>query len=400
MSCPTCGIDIPDSARYCHRCGTDERVSGGDRRRTSSYAVHPGEPVVSFNLVSSLMPMASGSLPQTYRFALLIGVGIPVVAAALGYVAFALAAAAVVVPTAYLLYLYDVNEWEDQPVPVVIGTVLVAGLLALGFTLLWREVVLSTPLAGTRGDATGLDLERLLVLGILVPIGAMLLAQVGPTFLASRDAFDDLIDGLTLGVAAGASFAAVETLVLNSNLFTSGLVSIDRPDAALWVSLVLNTAIVKPVVYGAAAGVAVAAFSGIGEGPGRFSGHHVRGVVESVLALAVFHLGIEILRVLVGGTGGVVLGLLWGVVVAGALVLRIRFVLHLALLEAAMEAAARGSVPPVANQGIGFCHECAMPLMHEASFCSACGTAVRAGSKDARRAISTLVEPAPAEEAR
>ena len=395
MNCTNCGTPVPETARYCHRCGTDGRVAGGDARRTSAYAVHPGEPVVSFNLVSSLMPLATGSVPQTYRFALMIGVGIPVIAAVLGYVAFAFAAAAVVVPTAYLLYLYDVNEWEDQPVPVVLGTVVISAILALGFTWLWSEVLLSSPLTGTRGGGEeAFDAERMLIYGLLVPIGAMLLAQLGPTLLASRDAFDDLIDGLTFGVAAGATFAAVETLVINSNLFTSGIVSFDSPDAALWASLVVNAAIVKPIVYGAAAGIAVAAFSGIGEGPGKVSGHHIRGVLESILAVALYHLGTEILRTTIEGVGGEVLGLIWGLIVAAALLLRVRFVLHLAVLEAALESAARGSVPKVANQGIGFCPECAMPLMHEASFCSACGSAVRAASKTVRRdmAVTPVAE--------
>jgi hypothetical protein len=393
MNCHNCGTEVPESARYCHRCGADERVEGGDAKRRSAYAVHPGEPVVSFNLVSSLMPLATGGVPQTYKFAFAVGVLVPVVAAVLGYLAFAFAAAAVVVPTAYMLYLYDVNEWEDQPVPVVIGTVVVAGLLALGFTYLWREVLLPTQLIGRGADgASTIDGERLLIYGLVVPIGAMLLAQVGATFLASRDKFDDLIDGLTFGVAAGAAYAAVETLVIQRMLFTTGLGTQDNPDAALWASLVLNDAMVKPVIYGAAAGIAVAAFSGVNEGPGRFSAHHLRAVVESIVAVAAYWIGVELLRGTVSGSGGALLGLVWGVVIAAALLLRIRFVLHLAVLEAALEFAARGSVPRTANQGIGFCPTCEMPLMHEASFCSACGTASRAASKPARREMATFVE--------
>jgi hypothetical protein len=274
-----------------------------------------------------------------------------------------------------------------------VGTVVVAGLLALGFTYLWREVLLPTQLVGRGADgASTIDGQRLLIYGLVVPIGAMLLAQVGATFLASRDKFDDLIDGLTFGVAAGAAYAAVETLVIQRLLFTTGLGTQDNPDAALWASLVLNDAMVKPVIYGAAAGIAVAAFSGINEGPGRFSAHHLRAVVESIVAVAAYWIGVELLRGIVSGSGGALLGLVWGVVIAAALLLRIRFVLHLAVLEAALEFAARGSVPRTANQGIGFCPECEMPLMHEASFCSACGTASRAASKPARREIATFVE--------
>src|SRR5688500_11224767 len=118
MTCPRCQTALPDVAHYCGRCGNDVRTGEGVGR---SFAVHPGEPVASFNLVSSLMPLAAGSTPQTYRFALSLGLAVPVVAAVLGYLPFAFATACVVVPVVYLLYLYDVNEWEDQPITVVLA---------------------------------------------------------------------------------------------------------------------------------------------------------------------------------------------------------------------------------------------------------------------------------------
>lgn len=391
MTCPTCGATVPEVARYCHRCGTDERA-GGNARRTDSFAIEPGEPVASFNLVSSLMPMASGSGAQAYKFALAAAVAVPVGAAMLGYLAFAFAAAAVVIPTAYLVYLYDVNEWEDQPIPVVLATVVLAAVLGALFTLLWQEVLLEPSLVTRgRGGESVLDTGRLLVMGLVVPIGAMVLAQAGPTFLASRDAFDDLIDGLTFGVASGATFAAAETLVLNRSLFSS-LGSVDQPDSALWGALVLSAAIVKPVVYGAAAGLAVAAFSGVGEGPGRTGAAHLRGVVESVVAVAVYLVGLELAATFVEGTGGAVVGLLWGAIVAAVVVVRVRFVLHVAVLEAALEATARDAVPTLANHGIGFCSTCQMPLLEDASFCSACGASVRAASKTDRRALARTGE--------
>jgi len=389
VSCPTCGAAVPEEARYCHRCGADERAPGGDARRTGSFAVQPGEPVAAFNLVSSLMPMASGSGVQTYKFAFAAAVGLPVLAAMLGYLAFAFAAAAVVVPIAYLVYLYDVNEWEDQPVPVVVGAVAVAAVLGVLFTLFWQEVVLEPTLLVRGRDGGGsLDGQRLAVLGLLVPVGAMLLAQVGPTVLAARPKFDDLIDGLTFGVASGATFAAAETLVLNRSLF-DGFGSIDNPDSGLWAALVLSAAIVKPVIYGGAAGLAVAAFSGVGEGPGKTGPRHWRGVVESLVLVAAYLLGLELIRSVAEGTAGAVVGLLWGAVVAAVVLVRIRYLLHLGILESSLEAASRGAVPGVANRGAGWCPGCQMPLLDEASFCSACGTAVRASSKLDRRALST-----------
>lgn len=390
VSCPACNCAVPEEARFCHRCGCDERAAGGDARRTASFAVQPGEPVAAFNLVSSLMPMASGSGVQTYKFALAAAVAVPVLAAMLGYLAFAFAAAAVVVPVAYLVYLYDVNEWEDQPVPVVLGAVAAAGVLGVLFTLFWQEVLLDPVLVLRGRDGGGaFDGSRLVVLGLLVPVGAMALAQVGPTLLAARPRFDDLIDGLTFGVASGATFAAAETLVLNRNLF-DGFGSVDNPDSALWAALVLSAAIVKPVIYGGAAGLAVAAFSGVGEGPGKSGPRHWRGVLESLVFVAVYLIGLEVLRVLADGTAGAVMGLLWGAVVAAAVLVRVRYVLHVAVLEAALEAATDGAVPGIANRGAGWCPACQMPLLDEASFCSACGSSVRAASKTDRRALSAV----------
>ncbi|HEY8170658.1 MAG TPA: hypothetical protein VIH24_06120, partial [Candidatus Limnocylindria bacterium] len=88
--------------------------AGGGGERKQSFALQPGEPVASFNVVSALMPLASGSAPQTYRWALGLGILIPVVAGALGFLAFAFVAAALVVPAVYVVYMYDVNQWEDQ----------------------------------------------------------------------------------------------------------------------------------------------------------------------------------------------------------------------------------------------------------------------------------------------
>ena len=207
-----------------------------------------------------------------------------------------------------------------------------------------------------------------------------------PTILSGTGTLT-LIDGLTFGIASGATFAAAETLVLNRGLLT-GFGAIDHPDGALWAALVLSAAIVKPIVYGGAAGLAVAAFSGVGDGPGRTGPRHLRGFLESVVIVSLYLLGLELASVAVGGTAGAVVGLLWGLVVVAFVLLRVRFVLHVALLEAALDATARGDLPPSANRGTGTCPACRLPLLDEASFCSGCGTSVRAANKPERRALA------------
>src|SRR4051812_8775669 len=111
MECAGCASTLVEGARFCGRCGASALGDGARR----GYAVQPGESVRSFNVVTSVMPLASGEAPQTYRWALLAGMSVPLVLGVLGYLPMAFAAAAAVVPAVYIVYLYDVNQWEDEP---------------------------------------------------------------------------------------------------------------------------------------------------------------------------------------------------------------------------------------------------------------------------------------------
>ena len=391
MTCARCSNPNPEVARFCHRCGHDLRSAGAlATGRRSRFAANPGEPLMSFNVVSSIMPYASGSAPQTYRFALMLGLAFPLVAGLFGLLPFAFATAAFVVPVVYTLYLYDVNEWEDQPLPVVLGTMVLSGALALGFTLLWREFLFDDEFE-LLGNVLSQEIraKELLVLCLFVPIVSELLKQVGPILLASRPKFDDLIDGLTFGIVSGAAFAAFETLVLNRDLIFNSDNLVESPNSALWASILITAALIKPVVYGTATGIAVAAYSGLGEGYDGFKAPYFRGLLEAIVANILFQLGLY-LTGLVEGTAGAVLGMVWGLIVAAALIVRVRYLLHNALLEGALQAAASGSVPRSAVVDTGLCGECEMPLMHQASFCISCGTSVRTLSK-----LSRSVNSAP-----
>ena len=191
-----------------------------------------------------------------------------------------------------------------------------------------------------------------------------------------------MIDGLTFGVAAGAAFAAAETIVVNRGLFCS-FGQVDSPNAGFWVSLILSAAVVKPIVYGAATGIAVASFSGLGAGYDGFKPAYFRGLAEALAANILFQGGLFFAARL-EGTKGAVVGLVWGALIAAALVVRLRYLLHFAVLEAALEAASTGTELKDAARGTAYCPSCEMPLMAGANFCVACGTSVRAGSKVTR----------------
>ena len=372
-------------ARFCGRCGADVRADEHGRLRNGAYAVDPGEPLLAVNVVSSLMPLAGRQARTTYRWALGIGLGLAVVAAAVGLLPFALAVAAVTVPVAYVVYLYDVNEWEDQPIAVLAGAVVLAGALAAGFTMLWNDVILDGTIRSRQVVGLGYDVdwEHLLVVGLLVPAGVLVLSQLGPLWLVARRGFHDLIDGLTFGVAAGATFAMVETFVLAHALIFDGPGRIDSPDAAVWVSLIVITGLLKPVIYGSAVGIAVASFSGKGERCDGFTLQYLWGLGEAFGVLVAFRVGLYLTDQL-GGTLGVVLGLAWGLIVAAWVLLRVRALLQTALLESALEAEAAGLVPDTAAHGVAYCGECELPLVESASFCVACGASVRAAPKPLR----------------
>jgi hypothetical protein len=291
--------------------------------------------------------------------------------------------AAFAIPIVYILYLYDVNLWEDEPVPVVAAAFVVTGVLAAVFTWLWsNRLGLSIELTGE--NAAGPSSRDLVILMLLVPVVSELIRQIGPLYLASRPRYDDLMDGLTFGVVAGVGFACFETLVLHWSWISGGFAS-PGSSTATWVSVVLLQGFVKPLIYGSATGLAVAEFSGLGEKYDGFTPRWVAALLQAMLVNALFQGGVYLLS-FVGDRSsaiGAILGVLWGLVLLGALVILVRTVLHKGLLEAALESAARGGSNHASGE-LAFCSRCEMPLLRQSDFCAACGSSVRAVPKSDR----------------
>jgi RsiW-degrading membrane proteinase PrsW (M82 family) len=358
-------------------------MQSGDAERKKAYAAKPDEPVASFKLVSTIMPQGAGRQPYTYRVALGIALALTVITAALGALPVAIMIAAFAIPIVYILYLYDVNLWEDEPVPVVAAAFVVTGVLAAVFTWLWsNKLGLSIELTGE--NAAGPSGRDLVILMLLVPVVSELIRQIGPLYLASRPRYDDLMDGLTFGVVAGVGFACFETLVLHWSWISGGFAS-PGSSTATWVSVVLLQGFVKPLIYGSATGLAVAEFSGLGEKYDGFTPRWVAGLLQAMLVNALFQGGVYLLS-FVGGRSsaiGAILGVVWGLVLLGALIILVRTVLHKGLLEAALESAARGGSNHASGE-LAFCSRCEMPLLPHSDFCSACGSSVRAVPKSDR----------------
>ncbi len=223
------------------------------------------------------MPRGAGQRPQTYRIALTIALVVALIAAIFGAMPIAVLVAAFAIPIVYIVYIYDMNLWEDEPIPVTGLAFALTGVLTIGFTILWTFLRGPVPF-GTQTYESGLSaaptVGTFLLVAVVVPIVGEAIRQVGPVLLASRPEFDDLMDGLTFGVVSGVSYSCFDTIVRHWDLVTGGL---QGQDPGLWVSLIFLEGFVKPLIIGTATGIACAEFSGLGRGYDGFTPRYFRG---------------------------------------------------------------------------------------------------------------------------
>jgi hypothetical protein len=342
------------------------------------------------------MPRGSGQNPQTYRLAFTIALVVALIAAIFGAMPIAVLVAAFAIPIVYIVYIYDVNLWEDEPIPVTGLAFGLTGVLAIGFTILWTFLRGPVPYGTTTYEGSlsaAPTVGTFLLVALVVPVVGEALRQIGPVVLASRPEFDDLMDGLTFGVVSGVAYACFDTLVRHWDLLTGGL---QGQDPGLWVSLIFLEGFVKPLLMGTATGLACAEFSGLGRGYDGFTPRYFRGVAEAVLANIAYQAGTYLFAFVGSATLGVMLSIVWGLVILAILILRVRTVLHVGLMEAALERSARKG----SHEGdVEFCGQCELPLLEHAAFCNACGTAVRVQAKSHQpKVAATVGGAAPAEE--
>ena len=398
MACPTCSSDNPEVASYCHRCGTSLRL--GDAKRSTSYAVQSAEGVTQFAVISTVMPHTSRHSADNYRWAMIISGVLILAATALGLLPIAIASAAFLVPLAYLVYIDDVNLWEEAPAAVVVGLFVATGALSVLVSLFFFDWVFDAQWASfagggpARGGIGSMSFPALLIFAVLLPVVAEVAKNLFAVLLAARPQFDDMIDGLTFGVAAGTAYAAFETIVVYSSVFTAQDFR-TTSSIASWMIVVANVMVVKSLIYGTATGIAVASFSGKGEGYDGFTPTYFANFGLAVVANIAYWLGVRLMAYLPFGNA---LGLVWGFLILAALIVKIRMMLQVALLEAAVEAAAKGDGSEDRRSTFveTFCPECENLLLTNASFCIVCGTSVRSSSRQARSAMGITPRAAAA----
>jgi hypothetical protein len=389
VTCPKCSSVNPEVASFCNRCGTSLRT--GDSKRSATYAVQSAEGVTQFALISTIMPHTSRRSADNYRWAMIIAGVMILGATALGLLPIAIASAAFLVPLVYIVYIDDVNLWEEAPTAVVVGLFVATGALSVLVTMFFFDWVFDGQFASfaglgrSRGGIGAMSFPALLIFAVLLPVVAEVAKNIFAVLLASRPQFDDMIDGLTFGVAAGAAYAAFETLVVYWPVFTAQDFR-TTTGITTWLVVVVNLMVVKTLIYGTATGIAVAAYSGLGEGYDGFTPTYFANFGLAVVANVAYWLGVRLMAYLPYGNA---LGLIWGFVILAVLVIKIRMMLQTALLEAAVEAAALGDGSDDRRSTFveTFCPECENVLLANASFCIVCGTSVRASSRQARKAM-------------
>ena len=201
-------------------------------------------------LVSTLFPHLPRGSMASFRISLVFALVVVLVLGALRIVPVALIAAAVSLPLLTLLYLYDVDVYEDEPLSVVLATMAWGAVAGVGVGMLTRSVTdtgvafLSQPRSTT-----------IVVQGILLPLLGLGLSLAGPIFLLLRfPRFNDVLDGVTFGAATAVAFAGAEVITYSFSILSGGL----RPagDVLEWLGRLATIAIAIPVLEMAAVGAA------------------------------------------------------------------------------------------------------------------------------------------------
>ncbi|HZT96113.1 MAG TPA: PrsW family glutamic-type intramembrane protease [Chloroflexota bacterium] len=359
--CPVCGQDVP-AGEYCGACGAYLRT--GSAARSHAFAAHPEEHLFHPGIISTLFPHLPRRHAAPFRLALLAGVVVLVVFGLLGLTGAGIATAALVVPLLYLIYLYEVDVYEDEPL-IVIGSTFILGLLiGIPWALYTGHFSTDTLVA----NATfGAPLWKILAYGPGLSLAAQALMLVGCLVIYARKRYDEVLDGFVFGAAGALGFTLAVTVVelwpQLSQGVRSGAPTVDNTLAILGRGLLL------PFIAATATGLIGGALW-LRRGktrPATAFGWTTR--IDSVVLLVIcLWVGLGLVNVLV--TSIVVTVCIYAAV-AMVLLLAARVALHHMLLAEAVDTR-------VGPDTVCFhCHH-SVPRM---AFCPHCGVATRATPK-------------------
>jgi len=252
VRCPSCGQQTPEG-NFCVRCGAPLTTGfEGPSRGRSRFAAAPHEHVALPLVVSSLFPHLPRSSHWGFRIALGLGAIVIVVLAAVRLFPVALIAAALLLPLIVVLYLVDVDVYEDEPLWAMALTMVWGALIGVGIGALALAVAPSAIDVIVHGKS-----EYLLGNGLLLPFFGFLLLLAGPLVLLRYHRFNDVLDGVTFGAATAAAYGGGQAIAYGVHFLGSGL----RPGGSIapWIWRLLSLGVAAPVLTMGAAGAACAA---------------------------------------------------------------------------------------------------------------------------------------------
>lgn len=376
VTCDVCASEVP-SGSFCGACGSRlpsarDPVGASIRRGREAYAADPDEPVLRLAIVSTLFPHLPHRSVLPFRIALLNGVLLLILLAALRLAGPTTVAAAILLPMLYLLYLYEMAVYEDQPWLVIASTLILGAMLGLAWGAFAGPLETQALVLISFGR---LDVGHFVIGAILVPLIAQGLMFVGPTVLFLRSRFEHALDGFTFGVASALGFGLGATLAVLPNQLAGG--PSVAADPLTYVLETLRLGILSPLIWASLTGLIAAAFwlhrQPAGLGP--------RGRGISRRATIVFAVGIQVFL----GTLAVsvfdqrVTTVIYAAVATGLLVV-VRLVLHEILLSEAHQVEIGPDSP---------CPHC-QRLVPRMPFCPHCGIARRADPKLARLEVGPM----------
>jgi len=228
------------------RCGArlaDGGLAGPSGR--GHFAAAPHERLNTPRIVSTLFPHLPRADMAPFRILLIVGAVLVGGLAAFGLFPVALVAAAALVPLVMVLYLLDVDLYEDEPALVVVTTMLWGTLVGIGLGFAAKAL---TP-SGTQQLLASTS-SQVWTRGVALPLAGLALALVGPLVLLANRKFNDVLDGVTFGAASAVCLAGAQALVDGSSLFTQGLGA-----AAPWVFRMLSQGVLIPVLWACSVGI-------------------------------------------------------------------------------------------------------------------------------------------------
>lgn len=351
------------AGNYCGHCGAHLITANSSRRH--AFAAVPSEHVVHLSIVSTLFPHLAHRRGGAFRWALLAGSTAVVVLAALHLFAPATAAAVLLLPVLYLLYIYEVEVYDSEPWLLIAATLAAGAVLGYMFTSATGDTVARLTLTGDTADS-------FLLSGVALPIAAQSLMLAGPLFLYFfRPELREPLDGVTFAAASALGFTLSTTLTAMWPLLGGPLIGTGSP--LDWALRLLSAGILTSLINAGTTSLLTA-----GIWLHRYDRRRAaRGWEASILTTLVVAVGVQ---VSVGALTAVIPDVVLQVGVRGlaaaALVIYLRLVIHQALLAEGAE----HEIGPDAR-----CPEChhVVPTM---LFCPSCGVARSAARAPRRRA--------------